>query len=181
MRRRVPAPARSWPGGQTLAAFALMAGFLIAGCVPLPEAKGDRAGPARLVARRVNVAPVVDGATEETWAAAQPLVVPLTWGAAGTERAYTRELRAVHTDDALFLLARWPDAARLRGASGAPALANKLTMHWRIPPPASGLAPPACDVACHGVYPFSIKVFEGREDRADPVSALQTLVFAGDQ
>ena len=117
-------------------------------------------------------------------------------------------------------------------------IANKLTVHWTLPPPAAGLAPPACEVACHTAYandaghivdlqaetippganealpvagawrdgtwtvewnrplhsanandlqftdltasyPFFIKIFEGDAERADPVSSLHVMVFAG--
>lgn len=237
------------PEGQPRAHIARHAGkfavglilvILLAGCVPLPEVVDDAPGAVHLVAQRASIAPVVDGAIDASWNNAVPLDVPLAWGMRGTDHAYTAELRALYTADAIYFLARWPDATLPLSKPEERRIANKLTVHWRIPPPAAGLAAPACDVACHtafsdgsdrivdlhtetippgtdealpvagrlrdgawtvewsrplqsdnpndlpltdlrAAYPFFVKVFEGREGRPDPVSALHTLVFEGEE
>jgi hypothetical protein len=193
-------------------------------------------GP-RLAAQPAESAPRVDGEIDPIWATATPLELPLTWGIHGAEAAYTARLRAMYGADTTYFLAQWPDSSRPEGED-AHRMANKLTVHWTLPPPAAGFAAPACDVACHtayaddagrivdlqaetippgasealpvagawrdgvwtvewsrplhsanandlqfidlkAAYPFFVKVFEGDARRADPVSPLGVLVFAG--
>jgi hypothetical protein len=73
--------------------------------------------------------------------------VPLTWGADGTEHALDVELRAVHDEQKLYLLARWPGE---RPAGDDNTVYNQLTVHWRIPEPEATRLD--CSVACHTVF-----------------------------
>jgi Carbohydrate family 9 binding domain-like len=107
-------------------------------------------GP-RLTAQRVEAAPSVDGEIDPVWDTAPTLELPLTWGIRGDEAAYTAQLRAMYDDDTIYFLAQWPDDDKPDAGSGE-LMANKLTVHWTLPPPAPGLAAPACDVACHTAY-----------------------------
>ena len=143
----------------------------VAGCVPLPpitatyspmppHAMGVIAEPAmegqRLTAQPAAVAPAVDGEIDPVWNTASTLELPLTWGIRGQEPAYPAQLRAIYDGEMIYFLAQWPDAdppeAAAPKAGAAPFMANKLTVHWTLPPPAPGLAAPACDVACHTAY-----------------------------
>jgi hypothetical protein len=112
---------------------------------PADEA-GETAGT--LAARRVASPPAVDGVVDVVWADAPALHVPLAWGITGVEHALDVELRGLYTADAVYLLARWAAAAP-GGQTGA--VANRLTVHWRVPAQA-GVQPPACDVACHTAF-----------------------------
>ena len=101
----------------------------------------------RLVSRQIDSPPVIDGQIEGIWATVEPLRVPLTWGMGGSEHAFDVELRALHTDQAVYLLAQW---------SGQPpsgeenTVTNKLTLHWRIPEPAAQALD--CTVVCHTAF-----------------------------
>ena len=98
------------------------------GCVPLPAALPapgatggteqavaepvnlNRAPAGRLEASRVSAAPRLDGRMDAVWATARPLRIPLAAPShgSGPQGAREIELRAVHTADTLYLLARWP-------------------------------------------------------------------------
>jgi len=105
--------------------------------------------PERLMVRRVASPPVIDGQVDSVWASAVPLQLPLTWGLDGTEHALHVELRALHTDEAVYFLAQWP--------SGPPSgeentVVNKFTVHWRITEPGAVTQDPDCTVACHTAF-----------------------------
>jgi len=105
--------------------------------------------PRRLMARRVASPPVIDGQVDSFWASTVPLQLPLTWGLDGTEHALDVELRALHTDEAVYFLAQWP--------SGPPSgeentVFNKFTVHWRIPKPGAMAQNPDCTIACHTAF-----------------------------
>jgi hypothetical protein len=179
----------------------------------------------------------LDGLVEAAWEQASALTVPLHRGLHGDEPAGTVELRSLHDDERVYVLARWPSLT----PGGEPgAWRNLLTVHWRLhdrgqvsgePTGSDGLA---CTVACHtatadgegrlvGIrnetippglnddlpsgggwldgewilewarprlsespydqdvtdpsqgYRFFVKLFEGREDSADPVSDVHEL------
>ena len=100
-----------------------------------------------LASKRVVSPPVIDGEVDAAWAALVPLQLPLTWGLDGTEHALDVELRALHTDEAVYLLAQW--------LGGPPSgeedtVFNKLTVHWRIPDPAAQHLD--CTVVCHTAF-----------------------------
>jgi hypothetical protein len=103
----------------------------------------------RLMARRVASPPVIDGQVDSFWASTVPLQLPLTWGLDGTEHALDVELRALHTDEAVYFLAQWP--------SGPPSgeentVFNKFTVHWRIPQLEASAQRLDCTVACHTAF-----------------------------
>jgi hypothetical protein len=102
----------------------------------------------------------------------------LTWGARSRELAYRAELRALYTTDTLYLLARWPDASAPAG-DGEPVIANKLTMHWALPPPSAGSAAPACDVACHTAYTDQSGRIVDMQAETVPPGADEALAVAG--
>lgn len=67
------------------------------------------AAPIEWTSTRVETAPVLDGQADAVWSKAVPLQVTVREAIGGTApRVVT--LRAVHTEDALFVLAQWPDA-----------------------------------------------------------------------
>jgi hypothetical protein len=101
----------------------------------------------RLVSQRTGSPPAVDGQVEALWETAAPLRVPLTWGAEGTEHALDVELRALHDEQTLYLLAQWPGEAP---AGDLDAVYNQFTVHWRIPEPDAARLD--CNVACHTVF-----------------------------
>ena len=138
-----------------------------AGCVPLPAATipsttggmqpagvgpaaPDRAPAGRLEVSRVPAAPRLDGQMDAVWATARPLRISLARAPHASDPQDTQgvELRAVHTADTLYFLARW-------GGGPPPGTAdttfNQLTIHWTIPAVAGSPAP-ACAVACHTAY-----------------------------
>lgn len=59
----------------------------------------------------VNSAPTLDGEIEALWSEALPLSVTVR-EAFGGGAPITVTLRALHTDDAFYVLARWPDSTR---------------------------------------------------------------------
>jgi len=71
----------------------------------------------------------------------------MKWGMDGVERALEVELRALHTDDAVFFLAQWPGE---QPSGEENTVANKLTLHWRVPEPAAQRLD--CTVVCHTAF-----------------------------
>ncbi len=153
--------------GARLAASLLLVSLWAGGCVPLPAAPASPAPltPARqgagepavladtagvLEARRVGNPPQLDSATDAAWRCARPLRVALGRDEDTLEghAAWEVELRAVYTEDTLFLLARWAGESP---TGAADTTFNRLTVHWTIPALAGGPAP-ACNVACHTAY-----------------------------
>jgi hypothetical protein len=65
----------------------------------------------------------------------------------GTAHALDVELRALHTDQALYLLARWPGD---KPDGPQDTVSNVFTLHWRIPDPAARRLD--CTVACHTAF-----------------------------
>jgi hypothetical protein len=111
---------------------------------PTPEAMPVNAA-GRLVSRRVASPPVIDGQVDAVWDTSVPLRLPLTWG--GTEHALDVELRALHTDEAVYFLAQWPGEQPFGEED---TVFNKLTVHWRIPEAAASRLD--CNVACHTAF-----------------------------
>ena len=98
----------------------------------------------QLVSRRVDFLPTIDGQVEESWSAASPLQIPLTWGMGSSEYALDVELRSMHTDETISFLAQWagePPTGQENTTS------NRLTVHWRIPEEAAQHLD--CAVVCH--------------------------------
>ena len=58
-------------------------------------------------------------------------------------------------------------------------MANKLTVHWTLPPPAPGLAAPACDVACHTAYADQTGRIVDLQAETIPPGADEALPAAG--
>ncbi len=176
---------------------------MAAGCVPLPQltatqtqtpphAMGLSTAPAmegpRLTAQPTAVALAVDGEIDSVWNTASTLELPLTWGIRGQEPAFPAQLRAIYDDVMIYFLAQWPEAdAPKVGAPGAAApeagaasfIANKLTVYWTLPPPVSGLAAPACDVACHIAYADQTGRIVDLQAETIPPGADEALPVAG--
>ena len=195
---------------------------------------------APLLSRATGEAVVPDGVVEAEWDRAPVLIVPLHRGLHGDEPAGMMELRSLHDEEQVYILARWPSDT----PGGEPGVwRNFLTVHWRlvdsgeVSGEATGSEGLACTVACHtataggegqliGIrnetippsldddlptgggwtkgewilewgrrrvsdspydqdmvdpsrgYRFFVKVFEGQEDRADPVSDVHELRLA---
>jgi len=111
-----------------------------------PETTTDEVA-GQLIVRRIAAPPIIDGQVDPIWTETEPVRLSLTWGKHGTEDALDVELRALRTDEALYLLAQWAGG---RPTDGQNTTFNKLTMHWRIPDaPARRLD---CAVACHTAF-----------------------------
>jgi hypothetical protein len=128
----------------------------------------------RLLSRPVQTPPAIDGQVEAIWEAAEPFSVPLTWGAEGTAHALDVELRALHDEQQLYLLAQWP---------GAPpdgeqeTVYNQFTLHWRIPEPDAARLD--CNVACHTVFADGRGRVAYANTETIPVGRGETLQIAG--
>ena len=87
---------------------------------------------------------------DTVWASARPARILLAAESHGSDPQDVRdiELRAVHTADTLYFLARWHGEFP---SDTADTTFNQLTIHWTIPAVA-GSPSPACAVACHTVY-----------------------------
>jgi hypothetical protein len=99
-----------------------------------------------------DVAPVMDGAVDEPWAAAPALAVRMHHGLHGSDLAGTMQLRSLHDEEQVYFLARWSSPE----PGGEPdAWRNLMTMHWRLVDPglvsgeSTGSEGLACTVACH--------------------------------
>jgi hypothetical protein len=143
--------------------------------IPLPAQETvDEGAAGRLVSRRVDAPPQVDGQIEGLWAAVEPLAVPLTWGWEGTEHALDAELRAVHTDEALYLLAQWSGE---RPSGDDNTAFNQFTLHWRIPDPAAQTLD--CTVACHTAFADGQGRFRYANAETIPPGGSESLSAAG--
>lgn len=142
---------------------------------PTPTLEAADAGaPGRLVSRRIDSPPAIDGRIEETWAQADPLLVPLTWGSGGTEHALDVELRSLYTGQDVYFLAQW---------SGEPpsgdenTVLNELTVHWRIPDPAAQRLD--CNVVCHTAFADGSGRFVYTNAETIPQGGSEALAAAG--
>lgn len=108
--------------------------------------------PLRSVATSVSL--VMDGRLEAAWYQAPVLEAPLHYGLHGQEPAGTVELRSLHDDEHLYLLARWLAPAP---SGKGDVWRNLATVHWRLvdsgqvsgqSTASEGLA---CTVGCHTV------------------------------
>ncbi len=100
-----------------------------------------------LISQRVASPPVIDGQVDAVWASSVPLRLPLTWGWGGTEHALDVELRALHTDEAVYFLAQWPGETP---SGDEDTVFNKLTVHWPIPDAEERRLD--CFIACHTAF-----------------------------
>lgn len=82
-----------------------------AGAAAGPSPHGQTEHPLVWTASYSRMAPVVDGRTESAWSAAQPLIVIVREALGGTSPLPVT-LRALYTDDSLYVLAEWPDPTR---------------------------------------------------------------------
>ena len=106
--------------------------------------------PLRSVA--VDSPPEMDGVVDAAWEQAPPLTAPLHYGLHGDEPAGAVELRSLHDEDNVYLLARW--SAETSG--GEPGVwRNLATVHWRlvgtgeVSGESTGSTGLACTVGCH--------------------------------
>ena len=76
-----------------------------------PASSLAQEAPQLWVSTHVDSAPALDGDIEGLWSQAVPLSVTVR-EALGAGAPITVILRALHTDDAFFVLAQWPDATR---------------------------------------------------------------------
>lgn len=111
-----------------------------------PSTPEVRTGEAteRLIVRRIVTPPVIDGQVDATWTTAELLLLPLTFGTHGSERALDVELRGLRTDGAVYFLAQWPGELPPGDEN---TILNTFTVHWRIPDAAARRLD--CAVACH--------------------------------
>jgi hypothetical protein len=128
----------------------------------------------QLVSRRVASPPVIDGQADAVWEASVPLRLPLTWGWGGTEHALDVELRALHTDEAVYFLARWPGE---EPSGEADTVFNTLTVHWRIPEAAATRLD--CNVACHTAFADGQGRFAYANAETIPHGGSEALLAAG--
>jgi hypothetical protein len=148
-------------------------------CTLVLAACSRQVAPEQLVSQHTSRAPAIDGQVEALWETADPLRVPLTWGAEGTEHALDVELRALHDERTLYLLAQWPGESQ---AGGVPSgeldtVYNQFTMHWRIPEPDAQHLD--CSVACHTVFADGRGRVAYANAETIPVGGSGTLQVAG--
>lgn len=173
------------------AGLAILLALALAGCqavaTPSPETEAvptvtvapattTPQGAPRLISRHIDAAPVIDGHVEDAWDRAQLVVAPLFWGLDGDEHALDVQLAAMHTDEAVYFLARWPGDALPADIGDT---VNKLIIHWRLPDPAEGLAPPSCLVACHTAFADAQGSFSYVHPETIPVGSSESLPFGG--
>lgn len=99
---------------KTIAALLILAG--LCGCADRQRPEGPRAehgsaAPAVWECAYTATPPKIDGVMDDVWRAAKPLTVTIR-EAIGGHSPKQVVLRALHTDDTLFVLARWTDATR---------------------------------------------------------------------
>ncbi len=140
---------------------------------PVDSATGTEVS-GRLVSRRVDTPPIVDGQVEGAWAAAALLRVPLTWGMGGTEHALDVDLRSLYTGEAVYFLAHWPGEPP---AGEDNTVSNKLTVHWRIPDPAAQHLD--CAVVCHTAFADGNGRFAYANAETIPQGGNEALAAAG--
>ena len=82
--------------------------------VRVPEKRESTAGGREVLlwqSRHTTTPPNVDGVADKVWRIAEPLTVVVR-EAVGGHNPKSVILRALHTDDTLYVLAHWPDATR---------------------------------------------------------------------
>ncbi|MCH8241689.1 MAG: hypothetical protein IH897_03635, partial [Planctomycetes bacterium] len=82
--------------------------------VRIPEKRESTAGGRAVLlwqSRHTTTPPNVDGVVDKVWRIAEPLTVVVR-EAVGGHNPKSVILRALHTDDTLYVLAQWPDATR---------------------------------------------------------------------
>lgn len=100
--------ARPFAEAASLTLFVACAG---AGTTAPHAASSTGPAPDDWVSAPTTTPPVIDGLVDEAWRRAQPLTV-IVREAIGGQRPIPVELRALHTADTLYVLARWPDSTR---------------------------------------------------------------------
>lgn len=143
--RRVP-PSRWW--GLIVVAAVVASAMAVCRAIDAPDAVMAGGLPV-VMASPVTHGPVLDGVVETLWDAAEPAYLDLKRGRLGSQVAILAELRAVHTDRALFFLVRWQEKAPVAVASDAH---NKLILHFSLPAPWEGAEDTMCLIACHTAY-----------------------------
>lgn len=95
------------------ALFAMLAGCTGSGNQGAGGGWGWTAEPSPVVweSAYVSQPPKIDGVMDEAWSKARPVTVAVR-EAMGGDRPKPVVLRALHTDDSLYVLAQWPDATR---------------------------------------------------------------------
>jgi hypothetical protein len=141
---------------------------------PAPQETVEQTPTGRLISRRVDSPPAVDGQVEGLWATAAPLEVPLTWGWGDTEHAFDVQLRSLYTDDALYLLAQWPGE---QPSGDESVVFNEFTLHWRIPELAAATLD--CTVACHTASADGQGRFRYANAETIPQGGSESLSVAG--
>jgi ribosomal protein S19 len=126
-------------GGDALSSAGAGAPASATACPPLPT----------LLSQRVAQAPLLDGVVDAVWSEAVTLAVPLTWGRHGQEQALVVQLQSLHTDEAVYFLAQWPDP---QPATEPGVLRNRLTLHFDFPAATPDAAEHMCLVACHTAF-----------------------------
>jgi hypothetical protein len=91
-------------------AAAVLAGVALAGCQGIGKVAGQPAGADTLVATRVATAPNLQAfASDPAWANARPITVQLSGGENLVGGETTGTLKAVYTDDTLYMLVQYKD------------------------------------------------------------------------
>ena len=130
----------------------------------------------RLVSQRVASPPVIDGEVDAVWTTVVPLQLPLTLGLHGTEHAWDMELRALHTDEAVYFLAQWlggpPDGEENT-------VFNKLSVHWSIGGSEAETQHLDCTVACHTAFADGQGHFVYANTETIPQGGSEPLPVAG--
>ena len=150
-------------------AAAILATFALAGCQGVGQ---QAAAPNTLVAAKVAAAPNLSAfAADPVWATAKPLAVQLTSGANLVEGETTGTLKAVYTNDTLYMLVQYKDPTNSvrripyqkqpdgtwkqitdpkdKGGDNNLTYEDKWAMIWPIDNSIKGFEEQGCAVVCH--------------------------------
>jgi hypothetical protein len=145
---------------------------------PSPEMQGEAtpASTGRLVSQRVTSPPVVDGRLDAVWASSEARRMPIISRLAGEDRTWDIELRALHTDEAVYFLAQWTGELP---SGDMEIVSNKLTVHWRIPEEEAAERHLDCNVVCHTAFADGQGRFVYANAETIPHGGSETLEVAG--
>jgi hypothetical protein len=92
----------------------------------------------------------------------------------GTEHALDVELRAVYTEETIYLVAQWTGEPPTGEEN---TVSNKLTFHWRVPEPAARQL--NCSVVCHTAFADGAGRFVYANAETIPQGGSEPLTAAG--
>ncbi len=107
-------PVGSWPSRAMLFAAPILAGIIgLSGCATPREGMGWTGDPSPLIwqSTYTETPPTIDGKVDDVWRTAKPVTV-MVREALGGDHPKPVVLRALHTDDTFYVLAKWADGTK---------------------------------------------------------------------